>query len=90
MLDQTVMDAMLRGIALFQKLKQTGSPILDLYPIPLNKKLLNYTTKTETYLGVSLPIQTQIDILEGWDVKSKKKIALSVAIQHFDQILRFG
>lgn len=74
-----VMDAMLRGIALFQDVAdaKVESPILDLYPRPISPRTIILSEKkTETYLGVSLPIPTQIEILEalGCDVNKKNNV----------------
>ncbi len=63
-----VMDALLRGIALFQDVADAKleSPILDLYPRPTMPRTITLSKKkTEAYLGILLPIQTQVDILEG-------------------------
>lgn len=71
-----VMDAMLRGIALFQEVADATleSPILDLYAHPVLPKTIELSQKkTETYLGISLPIQTQVDILKGLGCEVVKK-----------------
>lgn len=82
-----VMDAMLRGIALFQDVADATleSPILDLYPRPVTQRTMTLSErKTETYLGVSLPIPKQIEILKGLGCKvEQKKGSLLVTIPTF-------
>lgn len=82
-----VIDAMLRGIALFQDVADATleSPILDLYPRPVTQRTIPLSEKkTETYLGVSLPIPKQIEILKGLGCEvEQKKGSLLVTIPTF-------
>lgn len=62
-----VMDAMLRGIHLFQEIAdgELESPILDLYPRPVENTIITLPlAKVRTYLGIEIPEKTQISILE--------------------------
>ncbi|HKY73789.1 MAG TPA: phenylalanine--tRNA ligase subunit beta, partial [Patescibacteria group bacterium] len=78
------MEALLRGIALFQEVAgaTVESPILDLYPNPTQPTTIVLSEKlVKTYLGLELPVKTQQDILEklGCTVK-RQEDSLSVTV----------
>ena len=63
-----VMDALLRGIALYQQIADAKvvSPILDMYPQPIQPRVIQYPLeKTQQYLGISLDATEQVGILES-------------------------
>jgi phenylalanyl-tRNA synthetase beta chain len=73
-----VMEALLRGISLYQEVAEAvvASPILDLYPDPIKPHTIHLPfAKTETYLGLKLPTHQQTQILKdlGCDVAEGKE-----------------
>ncbi|MBI5151826.1 MAG: phenylalanine--tRNA ligase subunit beta [Candidatus Pacebacteria bacterium] len=82
-----VMDALLRGIALFQEVAdaELESPILDLYPQPVQEQVISFPlAKTHEYLGIDISSKVQKNILEGLGCQiTHKKDVFSITVPTF-------
>ncbi len=82
-----VMDALLRGITLFQEVADAKleSPILDLYPKPIAEQIIMLPLAlVQRYLGIDIPANTQAQILKGLGCKVvSEKTGFSVTIPTF-------
>ncbi|MEK7458258.1 MAG: phenylalanine--tRNA ligase subunit beta, partial [Patescibacteria group bacterium] len=82
-----VMDALLRGITLFQEVADAKleSPILDLYPKPITEHVIMLPLAVvQRYLGIDIPVNTQAQILKGLGCKVvSEKTGFSVTTPTF-------
>ena len=82
-----VMDALLRGITLFQEVAEAKleSPILDLYPKPIAEQTIVLPLSlVQRYLGIDIPANTQAQILKGLGCKVvSEKTGFTVTIPTF-------
>lgn len=82
-----VMDALLRGITLFQEVADAKleSPILDIYPQPIVEHVIMLPQAlVQRYLGIDIPANTQAQILKGLGCKVvSEKTGFSVTIPTF-------